>query len=102
MSEPSPLPDAVRWDYWCPPEGEHVYHRNELHVGLFSDAGGCGVLILRVAVIPPIVDRWNGMAVQPEPLARIVRDAMRSADLTYLRHQLGSAFPLPPRVKVAE
>lgn len=87
--------DAVRWDYWCPHAGTHVIHRDELHVGLFSDAGGEGVLLLEAAVIPPMVD-MEGRTSQPEPIARAVRAALQQADLAdWVRAHRGRRFPWP-------
>jgi hypothetical protein len=69
------------WSYWCPPEGTHHLHPQELQVGIVSvDDHGIGHALLVAAVIPPTNRRDYGSGepswCQNEPFARVTRDAL--------------------------
>lgn len=68
---------APTWDYWCPPEGEHVIDPSELHVGIVHvDDQGVGHALLVLAIVPSVpVD--HGLS-QNEVGARLILDALRS------------------------
>lgn len=70
---------GTRWTYWCPPEGDHLIHPQELQVGIVSvDDDGVGRGLLVAAVIPPI-HRDHGWC-QAEVFARLACDAMKAQD----------------------
>ena len=63
------------WTYWCPPEGDHIIHRQELQVGIVTrDGDGMGRPLLVAAVVPPALRRhgWS----QNESFARLTCDAL--------------------------
>lgn len=74
-------PIEPTWSYWCPPEGDHYIHPQELQVGIVSvDDSGCGRPLLVAAVIPPVLrhhgephgDLWH----QNEAFARLAKEAL--------------------------
>ena len=71
----TPKPEPM-WDYWCPHEGDHFIHPQELLVGIVStDDLGRGRALLIAAVVPPTLR--SGLWHQNEPFARTCRDALK-------------------------
>lgn len=63
------------WGYWCPSEGDHFIHPQELQVGIVStDDLGRGRALLIASVVPPTLR--DGLWHQNEAFARTMRDAL--------------------------